>query len=413
MCSRVRDTRVHGGMCRSCYERTRREPSLCAACGQTRRIPVDGHGICHSCRSLESSRKRGISPARRRPSDSERERELVGRFSPLRRAWIHEFLDTAYLRRAASTRANLLRSLVRFDAFLSAEPDVGAGQWSLATVEHVDAYLSEGSRFRLQPARMFFRWMHRRKGGVHALDGALPRPPRLFRPRVLPLDEARRLYARWTSPDAPPTEALVGLLGLVHCLRAGEIRYVRMDDVLAGGRIRVGESVIDLTLSVAAALERYLRWRSEWYDGPSRYLIVSRASRLHNRPVSANWFTVDLLPEISVAALRQTAIQRLIQGASLMGCSLRPTRGCRSTRAASTCGRSAGERAGRHRFSYRAMIWSTMRRWRLGHDEKDAQHVEIRRGISPACLTTERPFYNVRGTPRRLGRCRQTSHKSR
>lgn len=247
---------------------------------------------------------------------------MVARFSPLRRAWIREFLDTAYLRRAASTRANLLRSLARFDAFLSAESDVGAGQWSLATVEHVDAYLSKGSRFSLQPGRMFFRWMRRRKGGVRPLHGALPRPPRLFRPRVLPLDEARRLYTRWTSSDAPATEAIVGLLGLVHCLRPGEIRQLLMADVLPDGRIRVGGSVIDLTLPVAAALERYLRWRAEWYDGPSRYLVVSRASRLHDRPVSANWFTIDLLPGVSVAALRQTAIQRLIQGTESDGLQL-------------------------------------------------------------------------------------------
>lgn len=183
-------------------------------------------------------------------------------------------------------------------------------------------YLSEGSRFRLERARMFFRWMHRRKGSASNLEDALPRPPHTFRPRVLPLDEVRRLYTRWAAADAPPTEALVGLLALVHCLRTGEIRLLRMVDVLAGGQIRVGGLTVDLAPPAADALHRYLQWRADWYHGPSEYLIVSRASRLHNRPVSASWFAVHLLPEVSVAALRQTAIQRLIQGADTDGLQL-------------------------------------------------------------------------------------------
>lgn len=246
---------------------------------------------------------------------------MLLRLAPLRRAWVREFLDSAYRRRAASTRASLLRALAAFDAFLVATA-IGGGQWSLVTVAMLETYLGEGSRLRLERARIFFHWLHRRKGSTPRLDDVLPRPPHLFRPRVLPVDDARRLYSRWISTDAPPTEALVGLLALVHCLRTGEIRHLRTTDLLPDGQLRVGGSTIVLTPPVIRALDRYLRWRRDWYDGPSEYLIVSRASRLHNRPVASNWFAVYLLPDVSVAALRQTAIQGLIQGTDADGLQL-------------------------------------------------------------------------------------------
>ena len=144
----------------------------------------------------------------------------------------------------------------------------------------------------------------------------------MFRLRVLPLDQVIALYQRWTGVEANPAEALVGLLALVHCLRAGEIRRLRLDDVLPDGRLRVGRTTIDLSPPVAVALSRYRAWREEWYGGPSTYLLVSRQSRLHDRPVSAAWFTENLLEGVSVAALRQTAIQRLIQGTSTDGLQL-------------------------------------------------------------------------------------------
>lgn len=109
----------------------------------------------------------------------------------------------------------------------------------------------------------------------------------------------------------------MGLLALVHCLRNGEIRHLRVADVVGTDRLRVGERVVHLADPVADALARYLAWRAQTYAGPSTYLLVSRASRLHDRPVSNVWFRDNLLGGVSVASLRQTAIQQLIQA---VGC---------------------------------------------------------------------------------------------
>lgn len=68
-------------------------------------------------------------------------------------------------------------------------------------------------------------------------------------------------------------------------------------------------------------MARYLAWRSEHYDGPSAYLVVSRASRLQDRPVSAGWFAANLLP-VPVANLGQTAIHRLIAASGCDGLQL-------------------------------------------------------------------------------------------
>lgn len=147
-----------------------------------------------------------------------------------------------------------------------------------------------------------------------------------------------------THAAGRPAEALVGLLALVHCLSAEEIRFLRLADVLAPDRLRVcGREAsyrqgaangspeaggsrqgrdVELAPPVAAALARYLSWRRLMYGGPSSYLLVSRASRLHDRPVSASWLHVNLLPGTPVASLRQSAIQRLIQDVGCDGLQL-------------------------------------------------------------------------------------------
>jgi hypothetical protein len=114
----------------------------------------------------------------------------------------------------------------------------------------------------------------------------------------------------------------VGLLALVHCLRSGEIRALRLSGVFASDELRVGDRVIHLAEPAADALARYLRWRAEHYGGPSTYLLVSRASRLHDRPVSQYCLQHNILGGISVSSLRQTAIRSLIHGAGCDGLQL-------------------------------------------------------------------------------------------
>lgn len=206
-----------------------------------------------------------------------------------------------------------LRALGRFDAFLRTRAEVGEGQWSLVDPEHVQAYLAEVGRFQLQSTKAFFAWLRSRKRVDRAVVAALPNPPKLVHLRVLPAEQVAAAYRWWTATDAHPPEALVGLLALVQCLRNGEIRHLRVADVIGPDHLRVGDRVVELAEPVADALMRYLAWRAGRYAGPSTYLLVSRASRLHDRPVSNTWFRDNLLGGISVACLRQTAIQWLVQ----------------------------------------------------------------------------------------------------
>jgi hypothetical protein len=109
----------------------------------------------------------------------------------------------------------------------------------------------------------------------------------------------------------------VGLLALVHCLRNGEILSLCVADEIEPHLLRVGDRAGQLHDAVADVLTRYLARRARKYAGPSIYLLVSRANRLHDRPVSNTWFRDNLLGSVSVASLRQTAIQWLVQA---IGC---------------------------------------------------------------------------------------------
>jgi hypothetical protein len=72
-------------------------------------------------------------------------------------------------------------------------------------------------------------------------------------------------------------------------------------------------------------LARYLAWRAEYYGGPSPYLLVNATSRRRDRPVGATWFSQHLLG-CPVAALRQSAIQRLVQDLACVDSAIRMTR---------------------------------------------------------------------------------------
>lgn len=172
-----------------------------------------------------------------------------------------------------------------------------------------------------QPAKAFFTWLLTRKHTREPITKRLPKPPKPFRIRLLSDEQVRAFFSGWTDGNTDPAAALVGLLALVHCLRKIEIRLLRLTDVLAANQVRIGTRVIELAPPVATALGRYLAWRSEHYAGPSSYLLVTQASRLHDRPVSQGWFAEHLLPA-PVANLRQTAIHRLIAASGCDGLQL-------------------------------------------------------------------------------------------
>jgi hypothetical protein len=199
---------------------------------------------------------------------------------------------------------------------------VGQGQWSLVTADHLHAYLAEGNRLRLGRARQFFVWAAARKGAARLHD-ALPERPEALRVRLLARDELQALYDGWTAPGADPLRALVGLLILVHWLDPGEIRHLRLTDVLAPDRLRVrsarGERTVDLEPEVARALADYLAWRAAHYSGPSSYLLASVSNRLHDRPI---WYLALMGPKtrrVTAGSLKQSAFRDLLQeGADLV-----------------------------------------------------------------------------------------------
>jgi len=303
------------GVCRRCAYGRQLRVATCRMCGQTRKTHFTPDEICHACASAARYRRRGTPPAPTARPAAAREARLLDGLAPLRRAWVRAFLRHAYAARAPKTRALLLRALVAFDAYLADETAVGPGQWSLVTPLHAEAFLAARHRFYLESARPFFCWLHTRR---HCLDlaGALPRRPKSVRVRSLPAAQVAALYHRWARGQAPVVESVAGLLALVHCLSAGDLRYLRLSDVLGPERLLVRGRVRELTPPVAGALARYLAWRAEWYAGPSSYVFVSAASRLHDRPVSVSWFGVNVLG-VPVADLRQTAIQHLIRA---VGC---------------------------------------------------------------------------------------------
>lgn len=321
-CGRTKRSRPQKGVCRPCYERGRIRVASCRVCGQTRKMQVDGAGVCHACRSLAAARRRGVPPAMAAEPPETVEARLLARFAPLRRPWVHDFLETVCRRRSPKTRQMCLRALAGFDRYLSDQTRIGGGQWSLITLDEVYGYLAETGRFALQPAKAFFTWLRTRKKVGWPIARALPKPSKPLRIRLLSTEQVAACYRRWTAAEAHPAEALVGLLALVHCLRSGEIRALRLSDVLGSHRLSVGDRIVHLTEPAAEALARYLRWRAEHYGGPSTYLLVSRASRLHDRPVSRYCLQENILGGVSVSSLRQTAIQTLIHGAGCDGLQL-------------------------------------------------------------------------------------------
>lgn len=315
-CGVTRVTRSQGGVCPACARRRQIRVATCRLCGQTRKAVFNKRDdVCHACLSDAAARRSGLPRARPAETQEAFEARLLGRLAPLRGAWVRQFLATAYRDHAPKTRRGYLAVLARFDAHLTAATPVGAGQWTLVTPAQVEGFLAVRGRFRLEVLRVFFAWLHARKGCA-ALAEVLPRAPRRARLRVLPVGEVFALYRRWIGDTAPPAEALAGLLVLLHCLTNGELRHLRLADVLGPERLLVCGRVLDLAAPVIPALARYRAWRAEWYGGPSTYLLVSEASRLHDRPVSAQWFQGNPAG-VRVADLRQSAIQRLVQG---LGC---------------------------------------------------------------------------------------------
>jgi hypothetical protein len=215
-CGATGRTRPQKGICRRCYDRGRLRYGTCAGCHQS--CALEGAGeLCKACRSEQERRRKGVPRMQPPESPLEREHRLLGMFAPLRRAWVVEFLEAKYRRRTPKTREEMLRALIRLDGFLTESQDVGQGQWSLVTADHIHHHLAAAGRFQLEPAKQFLKWLASRKKTREPLVRALPlRKPRSLQLRVLPVDQILECYQRWTSEDGDPREAVVGLLALMH-----------------------------------------------------------------------------------------------------------------------------------------------------------------------------------------------------
>src|SRR5207244_6714254 len=104
--------------------------------------------------------------------------------------------------------------------------------------------------------------------------------------RPLPRGLVRDLFGYWTAPDAEPQWALAALLSLVHTVSPGQLRQLRLTDVFRqNGQLQL-RNIPPLVEPVQQALANFLDWRGSHYQGPSTYLLVSRANRFVDRPVS-------------------------------------------------------------------------------------------------------------------------------
>lgn len=180
--------------------------ATCRVCGQTQKTEMDGSGRCKACRSLEEARRRGVPAAKAPEQPDVIEARLIALLAPLRRAWVREFLATAYRRRSPKTRQMCFRALAHFDRYLSEQMSVGGGQWSLVTLDEVHGFLAENGRFALQPAKAYFSWLRSRKKVERPIARALPKRSKPLRIKLLHAVE----WLRFIAGGQPRTPIRVG-----------------------------------------------------------------------------------------------------------------------------------------------------------------------------------------------------------
>jgi hypothetical protein len=300
------------GLCQPCYRRSLLRLQTCTRCAQTRRTRFGAiDGICSACRRLQTARGAG-TPAKQPIPQEQRERGLLMQMAPLRQAWVTDFLAEAWPAHSPKTRAGCLRQLVEFNHFLTEQPYVETGQWSLVSGDHVSAFLAQCGRYALTQTRAFFIWIAARKR-MRRLDSFIPWRRSRFRTRLTPHAAVLERYRYWTSPDAHPPQALTGLLVLVHCVRSLESRRLKISDVRPPDELEFGGCQIKLAPPVVAALDLYLAWRAENYTGPSSYLLISAAGRVRDQPISKQTLSGPSFLGTSPSGLRQAAIRCLVQ----------------------------------------------------------------------------------------------------
>ncbi len=136
-----------------------------------------------------------------------------------------------------------------------------------------------------------------------------------FSGQTLSIAEQRRLFRRWSGPDAHPNEALVGMLALLHALSNVELRGLRADDVdEARCTLRVGRRALPVPLDPVSlsVVRRCLTHRSALATHNS-HLIVTTQTKTRATPASTAYLCHVLDPAgTSPKRLRSTRIVDLI-----------------------------------------------------------------------------------------------------
>lgn len=208
----------------------------------------------------------------------------------------------------------LVRDLARFLVGTRAKSD-----WATVQPADIEAFINAqpaNRRRRLGACRQFFGWARRQR--IVLVDPSQPlslKPQRGFRGPTLSIGEQRRLFRRWTSGDAHPHEALVGLLALLHAFTNAELRSLRVTDIDSVRRsVRVDGRPHPVPLDPVSfdAVERCLAHR-EGLNTRNPHLIVTKVTKPRSTAASAPYLTHVLdAAGVRTKTLRSTRLVDLV-----------------------------------------------------------------------------------------------------
>ncbi len=250
-------------------------------------------------------------PESLRPQVADYAAEMVGAQQRARRVGTHARSDV--------TIESSLAIVRDFALFLLT--DRKKEDWSVVEIGDVESFLLQKPRNRtrrLGGLRSFFRFARKRKLVLVDPTAGVPLTKRSpFKGVVLTAHRQRQLFSRWTSDDetVEPSEALVGVLALLHAASNAEVRSLKLTDINWSRRtICLGERPYPVPIDpvTESVLKRALAHR-ETLGTENPHIIVTRATKTRSCPASAPYITHVLDPAgVRTKALRQTRILDLV-----------------------------------------------------------------------------------------------------
>lgn len=272
-------------------------------------------GLDESARLARGRRDRRIAnvPEDLRPAVAGYAEHLVRSQQRAKRTGTHPQSDSTI-----ESALALVRDFARFLVDHQSKTD-----WSSVELSDVERFLvlqpANRSR-RLGALRGFFRFARTRKLVLVDPTSGVARMSRAgFSGRVLSPEDQRRLFRRWSSPDAEVEahEALVGILSLLHAASNAEIRGLQVGDVdLRRQTLHLGlrPHVLPIDPVTQTAIERALSHRAS-LGTQNPHVIVTRATKTRSNPASPSYVTHVLHSAgVSPKVLRQTRVIDLVTG---------------------------------------------------------------------------------------------------